>query len=310
LNFGAFILSTLSIAIGKTAVMAVTALLLWRVIAGLRGRAAARLASFATPAVKTIGWLFVTGLACFAFSEVVCAVEIYVVQQPNPTLRVGHGFASALGTGLLVYASLLAVDRVALHYVDQERPCILVGACQGCPRRVGLRCRPHTLFFLTTLLLTLMTLPLLFIVTRPLAADPAAVTLPCEHANAFYDQALVPLLAHVSPSGASLTPTFAIPEAASIVEFRVIPLAALALGVLALILSLLRGRENVALALSCLTCGMLGYCYLEAAVYVLIPAVYVGALGHEIAELVGLLVLRRVLYDFVGSPPARQYVSS
>ena len=88
---------------------------------------------------------------------------------------------------------------------------------------------------------------------------------------------------------------FAIPREMHLADFRHLPIAAVVLNLAAIGLSFNRKREKLSLLLACLALGPLLFAYLEAAVYVLIPYVYVGAFGHEAAEFVGLVLLKNVL---------------
>lgn len=47
----------------------------------------------------------------FGLSELTCGVEIYILQISHPGLRIFHGLASALGSGLILYGLFSLVDR-------------------------------------------------------------------------------------------------------------------------------------------------------------------------------------------------------
>ena len=302
--FGGFLIGTLSVGVLKTAVMILSIVLLGQVVLGRRGSARSGVSLIASEGYRRIGALLLVGLGSFVLSELTCATEIYVLYRPTAALRMVHSYASALGAALLVYATALALDRRALHYFDESKHCAFIGLCRGCPRREGRSCRLHGLFFWALAFLTVMAVPLLWIPVRDFVVDPAGVALSSTSLNAFFDEKLAPMLTRTLPHWSVESLKFTIPSAMSLAEFRVIPAASIALGVAAMALSFVRRWDYVAFALACLAAGPLAYAYLEAAIYQLLPHVYLGSLGHEIAELIGLLLLRSVLHEVLGNAPA------
>jgi hypothetical protein len=299
---GGFLMGTLSIGVGKTAVMIYTGVLLLRVLSALRARASARWPGLGEPAERASAQLLLWGLLAFGLSELTCGVEIYLVKAPLAYLRVVHSAASAVGAGLLLYAVLRLIDRRVLHVLDESGPCVAETHCKGCPRRSRGRCRFRPAIGWLLGFMAVMAVPLLFAPVAALTADPTAVPVPFEGLRTFFDESIVPAFQAMMPEWTPAELYFVIPEEMSFVEFRVLPLCGAALALTALGLLLFTRADRLAFLLTCLAAGALGFAYLEAVVYLIIPWVYVGSLGHEVAELFGLVLLTASLDQLVGRP--------
>ena len=299
--FGSFLVVLLTGGVVKPAVMLLSAWLLWSVYRGRSGRPTATLRALAGRDHAVTGRFLFWGLLAFVVSELVCGIEVYVLLRPSVPLGLVHSYSSAVGAALILYGTVTAFDRRALHYFDESRPCLLVGICKGCPRREGQSCRFHPAFFWGVCLLILTAMPLLAVPVRDLLADPAEVALPFPSLNAFFDNQVVPGIRRYLPQWDPRTLRYAIPSQTFLAEFRHLPVVTIVLGLAGLGMSFVRRRQKLAFLLVCLAAGPLMYAYLEAAVYVLIPQAHLGSLGHETAEVLGLLLLRSVLRQVLGA---------
>jgi len=296
---GGFLVGIFSIGILKIGVMFLSVWLLWKIQQGRSGRPKANLRVLARAEHGVTGKFLFWGLFAFFISELTCGIEVYILLGPNAPLRLAHSFSSALGAALLLYGILMAFDHRVLYYFDESHPCVLFPVCKSCPRRTGQACKFHPTFFWSLCFLVLIAVPLFFIPVRELIADPTVIALPSKSLNGFFDQEVVPLLERYLPHWKQESMYFVIPKEMTLVEFRYIPIASIAFGVSALVLSFSKKRANLSFMLACFSAGPLMYAYLEATLFNMIPQVYLGSLGHEIAEILGLVVLRSILYELL-----------
>jgi hypothetical protein len=294
---GAFVLGLLSVGILKPMVTLLAAWLLGRVCAAGRAARKPPLGALASPAHAEARVALAAGLAAFLVSELTCAVEIYILLEPHRILRPVHAYSSALGAALLLYGVALALDGQVIHYFSTARPCVFTRSCGVCTLRAGGACKYRHAFVWGLCLVAVMAVPVLFAPVHELLADPAAVALPFPTVNAAFDQKAVPFLEACLPRWTPERMIFSVPREMTLAEFRHIPLVAAVLALAAVALSSVRKWERAAFLVACLAAGGLAYSYLEVAVYALIPHVYIGQLGHETAEILGLALLWCVLHE-------------
>lgn len=298
---GAFLAGLFSIVVFKISVMILLGWLLWRVGVGVADRKGASLQALGRAEYGVAGKFMFWGLLSFFVSEVTCGIEVYILLGPNPYFRLAHSFSSAVGAGLLIYGLFVMLDRRALHYFDEGRACFLIPICKDCPKRNGKDCKFHPAYFWGMCIMVLAGVPLLFIPVRELVADPAVTALPFDSLNNFFDEKIVPFMQRWLPHWRKETMYFVLPKELTLAEFRIVPIASMLLGTGAVVLSFWKKYARISFLLACLSAGPLAYAYLEAVCYHIIPQVYLGSIAHEVAELLGLVLLRSVLYNAVGS---------
>jgi hypothetical protein len=285
-QLGSALVTLLDSLLVKGAVMVITAWLLARLVGSLR----------AAPGSAT--WLELDGedrlelrwllaaLVGFAVSEVACAVEV-VEAGSVEAMDWLHSGSSAVGMGLFAVWLTRVLDRKLLRY--GERSCLFNRVCQGCTFSEPARCKLLGTLSLVAALVALAGLPLLWVSTEAIPADPRAYALPFPALNAWYDQVIVPWVRAHAPGNDPTTTRYFFLHSTLVLELRAVPLLASVLAVAAL--GLLRVRREVAgLRLLAFSAGVLGYGYLEAVLFAATGDPIFGSLAHEGSELWFLLV--------------------
>ncbi|OIP30286.1 MAG: hypothetical protein AUK47_25505 [Deltaproteobacteria bacterium CG2_30_63_29] len=298
--FGGFLLGLLSVGVMKTGVTLVTIWLIWRFAGALRGDPR-KLPGLVGEPHREAGRAMVLGLFLFLLSELTCAVELYILYISHPLLRMFHSYASGIGAGLIFWGVFLALDSRVLHYLNQDKPCCSLDVCGGCSLRVGLPCNFHGTWRWFLVFLILLCLPPMFLPVHDLVADPAAVALPFDSWNAFFDKTAAGWLESVIPHWTQAQLYFVIPSNMALVDWRHLPLLALVLSLGAFATSFrVAPRRSIQLAVCAV--GVVGFSYMEGIAYGFIPQVYVGSLAHETTELLGLVLLNSFANRFFARP--------
>lgn len=278
---GAALLGLVIVYVVKIAVIVVAARLLLRVYRAAYTRPPGRLWLLLPeedlPEVRVLWW----SLLLFAASELTCGVEVYILLRSSRVLGAAHAFTSAAGMGLFAVGLFAFLDRKLLAW--RARGCIGNRLCDGCPALAGKPCRYHALLQLGTTFVALAAIPPLFAPTSDLAAEPRRYLLPFPALNRWFDDSFVPwaqsLVPSYDPSGAA----YYIRGSTLVIEYRVLPLVALGLAVVA-IATARAGREARAVRLALFAAGVLAYSYFELCLYTVTGDALLGSLGHEVVE--------------------------
>ncbi len=225
--------------------------------------------------------LLLAALVAFAASELVCGVEVYVLMHATGWVATAHSLTSALGMALLALGVLVWFDDRMLRF--GQPGCLVNRVCRGCTIERPEGCRYRTLQLLVVAFFLLTALPLLFAPTERMFSDPAPWALPFDGWNAWYDEVVVPLLIDKAPGYDPTGMAYSVPPTQFLVEFRLLPLVSIGLGVAAL-LATVRRREVRGQQLLALAIGVLAYSWFQAGLYVVTGDVLLGSLGHEVVE--------------------------
>ncbi|OIP41347.1 MAG: hypothetical protein AUK47_06465 [Deltaproteobacteria bacterium CG2_30_63_29] len=229
------------------------------------------------PDLRLLKW----SLILFYVSEVTCGVEVYVILESNPWLAGVHAFVSSAGMSLFALWAFLWVDKRLIRY--GQKACLINRVCKGCTIESELGCRYHKTVLLAATFIAFATLLPLFAGVDAMPADSTRYILPFDSMNQWYDSTLVPWLeANVEayePGGAA----YVLPTEMLFIEFRVLPLMALA-GILAGIGLLLRRKELLGMKVLVVSVGGFAYAFSELVLIKGTDDIIIASLSHEIAE--------------------------
>ncbi|MEI8254870.1 MAG: hypothetical protein WCJ30_04280 [Deltaproteobacteria bacterium] len=290
MQFGSALITLFDAVLVKSAVMLLTAWLLvvlWRSMRAVPAPMSwLRLADDESQEMRWLWW----SLVMFAVSEVTCTVEIAALG--SKAMDGTHSVSSSIGMGLFAVWLVRYLDRKIVRY--GEPACVLNRICHGCTFSEAERCK-----FLNTGLygagfVAAAALVPLFVSTAPIPADPRVWTLPLPGANAWYDRAVVPWVRASFPHYDPTSVSYAFPRSTLIIELRVIPLVAATLALVAFAM-MKAHREVRGFRVLAFGAGLLGYVYLEIAVFSSTREPIFGSIAHELAELWFLLVTKEIL---------------
>jgi hypothetical protein len=240
------------------------------------------------PEVRVLWW----SLVLFAFSELACGVEVYIILQSNPVVASVHAITSGVGTAFFAYGMYLFVDRKFLHYGADR--CLANRICKGCTISDPSGCKFRVTLLMVATLLVMASWAAFLAPTDRIYADMKNWALPFSSLNAWFDSTVVPWLLANVPSYDPTGKAFFIPHAELWVEFRLLPGIALLMGVGAIGL-ILKAREHIGIKMMVAAGGLLGYVFLEIFLYGTTQDALIGSLGHELVELWFLLTTAEFL---------------
>lgn len=291
MDLGAALLALLMAFVVKVPVMALSGWLLWSLERGrrldARERLWLRLPDGPAPELPALR----AGLVLFALSELTCGIEVYVLARSSPWISGAHSLLSAVGMAAFALGALRWADAHVLRW--GERGCLMNRAlCRGCTVREAAGCKLRSLHGHAAVLVGLAALAPLFAPTARMDAEPRRWALPFASWNAWYDATVVPWLVRhgYDTSGTA----YHLPESMLVLEWRVLPLAALALAAVAFHQARAR-REARAQTLLAVAAGLLAYSYLELVLFAATRDPIIGGLGHEVVELWFLLATAELL---------------
>jgi hypothetical protein len=239
------------------------------------------------------------GLAWFAASEIVCAVEEYVLRTPSTVLACAHSLTSGLALGLATLGLFEVLDGSVLHFVDRGGSCVGMRLCRECAQRATGRCRFRGTLQLVAAAVAFMAVPLLFAPVARVVTHTADWTVPVPAWESAF-AGLMHRAPGVAPPAIAL---FYVPAESLWLEFRLLPVVVIALAAFALA-ALLAGREGAGVRSLALAAGVLFFVASDAAAYALRGDAYLGGLLHECEELV-LLILLASFWKQAGGAPER-----
>ncbi len=293
MDLGAALLGLLIVVVVKVLVMALTAVLLVRLL---------KVSHCDTEKL----WLLIPqqhrwrlriltwGLILFAVSELACGVEIYVITRSNALLACLHSITSFAAMGLTAVGLLQLFDWKYLHFVDTASPCIALKTCGECTKRQSGVCRFSALPPVATGLLILMSLPVFFASTQRLHADPGFYALPIQSLNDRFDEMLA-ARQKANPSGTPAeVSAFHLPEEMLFLEFRVLPVLSVLLAAASIACFVAR-REDLGITVLLFAVGSQAYVFFEVMIYGLTQKPIFGFFLHESGELFFLAILSILL---------------
>lgn len=292
MDFGAALLALVTGVFIKIAVMAIGSVLLVKLYRASYGDAPKRLWLLLPkenlPEVRLVWW----SLLCFFVAEWVCGIEVYILFRSNPWLSGIHAAASALGMGLFTLGVYLYLDKKLFRY--GQKACLANRICRGCTIEEPVGCKYRATLMLTATFVGLAALPAFFVPTDPMHADPTRWVLPFASWNAFYDQTYVPWIRSLFPDYEPSSIAYTLTGSMMWIEFRLQPAIALVLAAVAVGLGR-ASRERTAAKVLVFAIGFLCYPYFEMVLYRVTGDVYIGSLGHELAEFWFLVALAEFL---------------
>jgi hypothetical protein len=230
------------------------------------------------PHLRTLWW----ALVLFALSELTCGIELYILLRSNEVLSGFHSVVSGLAMGLFTLGLFLHFDRKLFRYGGS--PCLLNRFCKGCTIAEEEGCKYRALFLMVATFAVLAAIPPLFASTARMDADPHRFLLPFPAVEGWYSGTVIPWLKSVYPAYDPSGSAYYLPHSMFVIEFRLLPLAALCIGLFA-VLRIWRRDELKGLHMVALAAGILGYSYFEIVCYRVVGDALLGSLFHEAAEL-------------------------
>lgn len=291
MKLGVALMAILIAVVVKGAVMALTAWLLWKLRpALLRAPVPGRWPWVPTEHLAQVRVLL-AGLVLFAVSELTCAVEIYLLHESSAFLGGIHSLTSALGMAVFGLGLYLYFNHKLFRY--GKLSCLANRICHGCTIETPAGCRFRRALALLAVLVALAAVPALLTPTATLHSDGSRYVLPFDSWNDWFENKVEPwLVAHseYDPGRSS----FYVPESTAVIEWRLLPVAALALALAATAL-VLRAREALGMKLLVFAAGLLGFAYSQLVLYLGTGDIVFGAFGHEVAELWFLIATAELL---------------
>ena len=280
MDLGSALVVVLMVVFLKPAVMILGLRLIVRLGRALRGVAGA---AYTVPRDEVDDLrLFWWSLAVFFVSECMRGVEVYVIVGSSPVFSALHASVSALGMGLCGLGLARLFDRKVLRFA--EPGCAAARLCHGCTLKAPAGCKLRGVVELFAGLAALAALAPFFASAKSMAADTSRWQLPFPALNAWYDARVVPRLMATIPGYQPHGVGFEMQGTELLIEYRLVPGAALVLCVAALVLARAR-REALAVRLLSFGLGLLVYALLELVLYDVTGDVLLGSLGHELTEL-------------------------
>ncbi len=288
MDFGAALLALLIGLVVKVAVLVLGARLLLAMFRARQQSPPDRLwlllPARSEPEVRLFWW----SLVLFYISELTCGIEVYVLFRSSVAISSVHAITSAVGMGLFTLALYVWADRTLIRFRDKA--CLLNRVCRGCTVDAPEGCKFRLLLLVAGVFVALAAVFPLFAPTERLNADPSRYILPFESLNHWYDGVVVPWLVESLPNYEPSGIAYFIPEQILVLEFRVLPLIALAVSIVG-IGKIRQGHEGRGAAWVAFGFGFLSYSYFELILYATTEDVLIGSLGHEVAEFWFLVAL-------------------
>jgi len=292
MELGATLMALLVFVVVKGTVIGFSVWFVWRLRGSLREPPPRRpwllVSRQSLPDVRLLWW----GLALFLVSELTCGVEIYVIMHSSRVLSAIHSVTSAAGMGVFALGLFRFLDQKSLHFGSSE--CALGRICHGCTVGRPAGCKLSRVLALAAAWVGLAALAPLVSPTAEMVAQPQDYELPLPALNHWYDATLTPwLVAHVPGYLPDHAP-YVITSEMLVMELRIIPAVALAIGAVAVGYALRRSVVRAA-RLATFGAGVVIYSCFELVVYRGTGNTLVGSLGHELAELWFLLITAELL---------------
>jgi hypothetical protein len=299
MDFGAAILAFFATTLIKVPVMLFTGWLLWRVGQGASDKTPKKLWLLVRKEDRAAHRLLFYSLIFFAASEIFCGIETYILMKSHSIGRIAHSLTSALGVALFFIGAYELLQARALHFL--EKRCFLRAVCSGCPVLENRTCNFRGLLSLVVVAVGVMAIPPLFASVEPMVAQPLRYLLPFETLNIWYDNSVIPFMKMLNPGYLPIGDAFYLYSAPQILNYRIYPIMVIIMMVVALFL--VGGKSSRQLHLGVLVLlfgsGFLSFTYYELVLYRMTGDLFIGAVGHEIGELIFLLFitifLRRML---------------
>lgn len=294
---------------GSALVALLDALVVKVLVMGLCGWLLVRLARVLRPGARPYPWrvpsalearelrVLVGSLALFGFSELICALEMYLLRLPSPALDGLHSVSSALGMGLFGLWLFAYVDRKFLQFAQGS--CLLNRACAGCTVAAPAGCKMRKLILLFAVALALGAAPAFVAPADRLEVDASRLALPFPALNAWYDRVVVPWVHAQVPGNDPNTVSYFIPASTQVLELRFLPAVVILVSALGFSL-LVAKRYLVGLRAMAFAAGVLAYVTLELVVYSATREPVLGSLLHELAELWFLIATAELLRRALG----------
>lgn len=305
MKLGVGLMALLIVVVVKGAVMILTARLLWKIHRS-RPPTAARpwlqVPAEHLPAIALLEW----SLVFFAVSELTCAVEIYLLHESSPLLGGIHSLTSALGMALFGLSLYQLFDRKFFRY--GKPACLANRICRGCTIETPAGCRFRPTLVVVAGAVLLAAVPAFVTPTAEFHSDGSRYMLPFESWNLWYDRVVEPwLIANTDYDPDRVA--YYMPETIQVIEWRLLPAAALGLALVAIVL-LLRAREALGIKTLVFAAGLLGFAYFQLILYRGTGDIIFGALGHEAGELWFLVATAELLRSaFAPSPASAEAVA-
>jgi hypothetical protein len=294
MNLGAALVGLFDIFVVKTAVMILAAFLLARLWRISFSRGPRRLWLGVAEEHRGKFKVLTFGIIFFMLSELGCAVEIYILGHTATFFACWHSITSPIGMALTAVGAFILFDWRYFHVMDTSAPCIAAKTCRTCSKRATGVCRFRTVIVLNVIMIFLMGVPVFFNSTVKMDADTKLYALPFASLNRLYDESIIPWVKANYPHIATDPGAYFLPHEMLVIEFRILPVVAMALALIALI-SLAMRKEDTGIIILLLSSGVLAYSYLETVIYGLTRQMYFGALAHETSEVFFLLIFSGIL---------------
>ncbi|MBF0363774.1 MAG: hypothetical protein HQK49_22330 [Oligoflexia bacterium] len=241
-------------------------------------------------------------LLMFSASELSCAIETYVLMHSHYIGRIIHSICSSMGMATFSVGIYMLVDQRLVHFGLKR--CTMLQVCKSCTLNKDAghnsgRCRFSTIILLGSILLCFLCIPPFFASTEPMYINSSNYILPFESLNNWFDQTFIPFVSQFTPYK-SLSASMILTTAPQILDYRIAPTITFILTFIGIILFLSNSfsKQSKGVYFIVFASGIIAYSYYQLILYRITNDILVEALGHEVGELLYLIVLTKLLTIF------------
>ena len=279
----------------KVAVMIVTTWLLiymWQVIKGKHTQNLLQAIDIREIKLLTLGVL------SFWFSEMVCAVESYILLEGSPVFSTIHSFTTATGMGLFFLAIMMILDNKVIHMFNPKKTCVGIHICKTCTFIKDNHCHFESLYKLFILLLVFISIPVFFAPVETKYVHVERYVLPFTELNSYYDNTIIPWIKTIYTDYQPTDRSFKLPGVQLFVDYRIFPTMTIILSLLSALLLRIK-RKKQSFGLFFFNLGLVAFIYFQ---YILhFDDILFGSLMHELMELwflfITYVLLKRIYLD-------------
>lgn len=287
MDFGAFILAMiLSFGI-KIPVMVFTTILLVRMYKVRKNEASN----------PDFNYLFFS-LIFFAFSEIFCAFETYILKHAHFIGRILHAGTSSLSMAFFAVGVFLLLDRRLIHFSTVK--CFGHDFCRSCTALSLATCKFSKLTVYSFFFLLFACFPPLFAPVDQMNADSRRYILPIESFNTWYDTVAVPFFRSMDSSYQPISAAMTLTTSPQVLVTKIMPLFAFLLIVIGIVMFLRKSlrAQMKGMMIIFFASGILAYTYNELILHRITGELLIGGMGHEIGEFLFLLCFGQILKIF------------
>ncbi|MBF0361338.1 MAG: hypothetical protein HQK49_10015 [Oligoflexia bacterium] len=239
-------------------------------------------------------FLFIS-IILFCMSELVCGIESYLLIKTNYIIGILHSIFSSFGQGFFLLGIYEIFNGRLILFA--EKGCLINRFCKGCTLIESNRCKFSSITTIGAWAMLLATIPPLFASIDTIYADSSKYVLPFTSLNSWFDTSLVPMLKSYFPNYKPIGCSFFLDSKVQFYDSRVLPLMVMSLVLLAIFFIAKKEmkEKNIGIQLLLFCSGTIGYSYYQIILNRNMGDLFLGALAHEVAELIFLIILFKLL---------------